>query len=459
MPNDNQNTNTQTNQQDPVLTGNTPPVVPDFMAAASVSPTPSLSQTPTPTQHSMGIPLTVEDTQSPPSNFDITPPEPKKKFGGKKIIATILGVLILAGGILGGVVLTRQNQNINEQAANPCVDSCVAGGKGTKVCQCSCGITNDRCPKGGPADGGGGGGSEIVSCSTAGSFQCGKTPDGSCGGFCITGATKTCDEMLKQECNFEPIRGSNYKLAVNKASCPSGYQSAFCMCNISGKDQGVCFDRGFDGSNGTSNQCGTIDGSDQNGLCAVYKSGEASGGAGGIVCGTVNTYYCPNVNYTTTGQPCSLNLNNRPTNFCGTIQTDTACQGFKSTYVPCTSKPPVSTPPPTVPPTPVPTKTPTPAPGTAMCVDVKAYTETWNLLSAAQLSGLKAGNKVNFCVRGSTTQGAFTKAKFTINGTAQAETTTKRPSSDDFCQLYTIPAGTTSFSITAQIFHPTLGWK
>ena len=77
------------------------------------------------------------------------------------------------------------------------------------------------------------------------------------------------------------------------------------------------------------------------------------------------------------------------------------------------------------------------------------------------LSQLKVGNKVNFCVRGSATSGTFDKAKFTINGVAQAETTGKRPgvTSNEFCQLYTIPSGVTAFNVNAQIHHPTLNWK
>ncbi len=105
------------------------------------------------------------------------------------------------------------------------------------------------------------------------------------------------------------------------------------------------------------------------------------------------------------------------------------------------------------------TITPTPAPITAVCQNIKAYSSTWTELTAAQLAALKTGNTVNFCVTGSATGGSFNKAKLTINNVAQAETTMKRPGSIDFCQTYTIPANTTSFVITAQINHVTLGWK
>ena len=120
-----------------------------------------------------------------------------------------------------------------------------------------------------------------------------------------------------------------------------------------------------------------------------------------------------------------------------------------------------------VPQTPPPS--PTTPPVTAQCLDVKAYTEAWALVSTAQLSQLKIGNKVNFCVTGSATQGSFDKAKFTINSTTFPETTTARPgSANEFCQLYTIGepdttagaagADPNSIGVSAQIHHPTLGW-
>lgn len=81
-------------------------------------------------------------------------------------------------------------------------------------------------------------------------------------------------------------------------------------------------------------------------------------------------------------------------------------------------------------------------------------------MTSTQLSALSAGTTINFCVGGTASSGSFDKAKFTINGVAQAETTThSRPSSTDFCQSYPIPPDVSSFNITAQIHHATLGWS
>lgn len=69
-----------------------------------------------------GIPNEEQGTNSP--NLDIptvisTDNKPKKKFGGK-IIATILGVLLLVLGIGAGVVLLRQQQEIRTKAGACC---------------------------------------------------------------------------------------------------------------------------------------------------------------------------------------------------------------------------------------------------------------------------------------------------------------------------------------------------
>lgn len=52
---------------------------------------------------------------------------PKKKFAGGKVIATILGLFLLVGGVGAGVFLTGQNQNIREEAYTPAaskLDTC-----------------------------------------------------------------------------------------------------------------------------------------------------------------------------------------------------------------------------------------------------------------------------------------------------------------------------------------------
>ncbi len=101
--------------------------------------------------------------------------------------------------------------------------------------------------------------------------------------------------------------------------------------------------------------------------------------------------------------------------------------------------------------------TPTTSQETAQCQAIKAYDTNWNLLTNAQLAQLKAGDKVRFTVTGTTTSGTFDKARFTVNGTLGPETTTTKPSANqEFYYEYTIPAGTTSFTVTSEIHHAQL---
>jgi hypothetical protein len=161
------------------------------------------------------------------------------------------------------------------------------------------------------------------------------------------------------------------------------------------------------------------------------------------------------------------NVVSLPSPVCGTVQIDIGCKNGANTYGSVTfasktastscmsTNPPGTNPPATTPPTAPPT-----TPGiTASCQNIKAYSSTWTELTATQLTALRAGNTVNFCVTGVATGGSFNKAKFKINGVFQAETTMKRPGSEDFCQTYTIPANTARFYVSASINHVTLGWK
>lgn len=126
---------------------------------------------------------------------------------------------------------------------------------------------------------------------------------------------------------------------------------------------------------------------------------------------------------------------------------------------------PSSTPSPTSKPTLTPTvaATSTPTPTlppevTAACNDVVAYDVNWSPLSSSQLAQLAAGDNVRIAVSGSTSSGGFDKARFTINGIQQPETTLQKPGSAEFYQEYTIPVGVINFSVSAQIHHSSLGW-
>jgi hypothetical protein len=107
--------------------------------------------------------------------------------------------------------------------------------------------------------------------------------------------------------------------------------------------------------------------------------------------------------------------------------------------------------------------TPTPGPVTGMCLNVKPYNvSTWTEMTRDQVSNLVASQKMYFCVKGGitgSTSGSFDLGQFTINGILQSVTSTRRPgTTDEFCQLYTIPTGTYRFQVYGAIRHTVLGW-
>lgn len=111
-----------------------------------------------------------------------------------------------------------------------------------------------------------------------------------------------------------------------------------------------------------------------------------------------------------------------------------------------------------VPSTPVPpTLAPTPIP-TASCSMNKIYTNNWVELTPTAFKGLTSGVQVYFCVNGVTNTNVFDSGRFTINGVLRPVSTLKRPGTNDFCDLYTIPANTYSFKVQGEIHHVLLGW-
>ncbi len=422
MPDPTQN-NQNNNQVPPV--GTTPsdtntPATPAFQTIDSSATT---STMPIDTTTSTTTPPIVEPISEPEDsdkgsaapateNFSVTPP-PKKKFGGGKIIATILGFLVLAGGIAGGVVLTQQNQNIAEKAgacaAHPCGPGLECDGSG------GCRPSGSGDDYDGP----------VI-----------DPPDNPWGG---DGGDPSDGNNCDVRCQGTDARGTSYDFCIDRTSttgCDGAAEDLGYVVQI-GSVTCVRQSNGFweveDGLSysAADNQCTE--------LCSNQST--CNFGTGAYICPRGHTGACTSTN----GTPFTGNINGC---FCGVVQVDTG-SGHTSFSSSCgcgeEDIPPEGTPPPGV--------------QAASCQNVKAYSSTWTQLTATQLSALTVGSQVNFCVAGTTTQGIFDKAKFTINSVAQAETTTQRPSSTDFCQSYTITAGTTTVAVTAQIHHPTLGWK
>lgn len=60
-----------------------------------------------------------KDTTPPPNPQElIISPHTPQKYGGKKVIATIFGILLLIGGVAAGVLLVQRIQEIRERATS-----------------------------------------------------------------------------------------------------------------------------------------------------------------------------------------------------------------------------------------------------------------------------------------------------------------------------------------------------
>ncbi len=95
----------------------------------------------------------------------------------------------------------------------------------------------------------------------------------------------------------------------------------------------------------------------------------------------------------------------------------------------------------------------------AQCISVKIYDKDWNTITASQFSNLGPGNVVRFAAGGSTNGGQFEAARFTINGNVENEVIQKVPgNSNEFYQEYVIPNETANFTIKAELRHSSLGW-
>ena len=339
-----------------------PPLPPDFQNIVNTAPqknpvpeVPLASVAPV-------VPTPDSGSAAPPPDFSNITSTPKKKFGTGKIIATILGVFALVGGVAIATYTVGQKQLFQQKAET--TQTCES--KGQVYCG---GCINDCVPY---TD------------------------------FNIDGQTVGCNYLIQKRCGSVVVPGEN---------------------------QTYCDSNGCTGS--SANNC----------VVNRYRcdrNKDLSSGCQDIV----------------TGGPTYDTLNFQES--CGAEQIDVACGGTTVDFVSkiyadaCTT----TTPSPSTP-----TPTPTPIVAAPYCGAVVAYDSDWNTLSSTDLSSLTAGAAVNFCVTGSATSGTFDMARFIINGVQKADTTTKKPGSTTaFCQSYTIPESTTTFTISAQIHHSTLGW-
>jgi hypothetical protein len=401
---------------------------------SDVPATPTLSQVTNP-------PADINIGSGAPPDISSVIPKAKKKFGGGKIIATILGLVVLVGGVGAGILLTQQPQLFQQKAGTgPYSAACGDQTTGCKYYDCSQRIncTNGQlelgfCRTGYPPagsvdpcgrDSNNGGSTDCVgsgyACTGSGQGNCcnGNTctptgrsspanqcvPDNSVGGnppttgnsipACTFSNSEICVGNNRDEnCYYKTVTGikySCYKLKGNPGRKINDDLNNNCSCSLAGYNWGPIYENGGWWCFNTSTVCNGVDPYAER--CLTTDLG----------CGEIST----------------------PAN----------------------------------PPEPPITPTPTPTTGAPSCIGpIKAYDDTWTALTDTQLSTLTVGDVVNFCISGST-NGTYDKAQFMINTILETETTTKRAGSDDFCQSYTILSTDTTINVKAKIHDTVSGW-
>jgi len=337
-----------------------------------------------------------ENTSGFPKSSDSgNTPLKKKKSKTRLVIATILGIMLLVGGIASGIVLVNQNQDIREKAATGNVCQSRLNGK--------CVPNNYSCSE------------EFGQVNCADGYKCGQ---GCIAPTSTPTSTPTATTPPKTPTPTSPPQQCSRTTPIRETSTTA--------LTITNDDIQKCRQACPDGVVWVSKyKCDGINltqGCQDNG---VVLSWNASAGQ-------------------------SFPVGNLD---CGSIQIDAGCKNQNNTYgnvkyLSVQADKPCNTPPPTQP----------PSQENAQCTGIKVYDTNWNLIPQNQLSQLKAGDRVRFTVIGSPAD-KIDKARFTINGQLGQEVTSKKPGTTaEFYTEYTIPAGATTFSIKGEVHHVTLGW-
>lgn len=377
-----------------------------------------------------------------------------KKRVSKKMIATILGVLVLVGGIGAGVILVQNQQDIREKAAYV-----NGGGGGGNACTSAGGAcySSPNCRRVGKSTVNGGdgcGGSSEICCS--GGRRSTPTP--------TRKPTPSTPKPTAKPANCEQAGGACYSapscLKVGKqiVNGGSGCDSVSEIC--CGGTTSTTTTPTTSTCSSSSKVTATNDGGGNSASTFTVTQAQVNACQNACSSAWINVYRyeCNNTNV---AQGCndngyrlkshasagdSFSIGNVE---CGSVQIDSGCFDGSRSYgslafassvgsAPCSSSA-------------------APEPGlTSSCLNIKTFDAEWNAIT--DLSSLVAGDVVRFTVAGSASSGIIDKAKFTINGTLGAEITEKRPGTNEFFTEYTIPEGLSSFTINAEIHHTTIGW-
>jgi hypothetical protein len=487
LPTDPTQTITVNTTNEPVITPTVQPIEPavpetpieqpvePIIPPAPVEPTQPAQSEPFPEVTDAPFPL-IDEGSAP--TLDIPPiisePEPKKKFLGGKIIPTILGLLLLIGGVSAGVFLVKQQQDLRSQAGfgecgkgdtksgyrcagnalwvkdttttiTPKTSTTTTTGGTTINLQTdsnNCGSVGKKCATGATCSqgscsvittGGGGKSGEVCySNSDCGSGQVCQSgtcvySSGTTGGTTgstpgiTTSTTLACYVCRLGTCASTRYDNCNPKLNTCKldtdcgATTNSNTYSATLACYVC--RLGTCASTRYDNCNPALNTC------NPNTTNSCTTTGGTGGGCGaeGDICD--EAWCC-------VGLKCDIKTGQ--INGVCVKGTGGSSSGDGGTTVV------------------TPTTTPTTPPVIAQCLNIKIFDTSWNEISTSSLSTLAAGKVVRFTVAGSPAA-SFDKAKFVINGTEKEEVTSKRPSTNEYYYEYTLPSGIINFTINAKL--------
>ncbi|MCL4382872.1 hypothetical protein M1545_03720 [Patescibacteria group bacterium] len=413
-----QNQNPPLPNENPVVPAS-PQVVPDI--SGDLPPMPEMD---TPDENTGEEEIGDKKNQVGADKIDLPPvitATPKKTRRGGRVIATILGLLLLVGGISAGVTLVRQQQDIREKARFITEGG---GGGPTSTTKTGIGDTTAGVTKTGIGD------------TTAGVAKTtGKVSDGDTDSGAKTGIGDTTAGVTKT--GIGDTTASVTKTGTETVGCTDA-QKAVCanrgeLCSA---PSGICLPKGDSGTVGCTDAQKAVCAnrgelcSAPSGIC-LPKGDSGAKSPGGNQ--TASSGSCQKICIKTDCDKVPAGCPNPINNEC---ETDADCGGGDGST----------------------TTTTTGGSTSAQCLNIKAFDTNWNALSTTELGQLQVGDKVRFTVAGTTTSGTIDRARFIINGVTRAAVTAKRPGTNEYFDEYTIPAGTTSFSIRAQLNHSTAGW-
>lgn len=380
------------------------------------------------------------------------------KSGGKKVIVGVVVLLVTVLGVVAGVLLNQQSQDIRSRASGSCAGIDNPSIYGTPITipdGCTVNVTRFK----GPAP--------------SGTTDCvGYSENGS--NFTATGPTSITVNPSCGQCEQVDFQanGQSYGTAKYGGECEP-YKTGK-VCGETCSSDSDCISESSSGvavscRNGTCQNTSCAEGRTEPGtICQCLEqgvcgspcgpSGTLCTGEAGITCGFLNP---PNqcaerggIQYCIPTSPNNGYSINRCTNDNGLFHLEgpngeTGSQLTVDDVIeacaPQATEPPVVTEPPA-------------ASVSAQCLNIQAFDTDWNLLTVNDLAQLSPGDTVRFTVAGSATGGAFDMARFTINGALRTPVNELRAGTEEFYDEYTVPEGATGLTVSAEIHHSSLDW-